>query len=150
MGVVGASAGAQLAMIYAYAYNDYHNISVVADLFGPCIINDWDWYNSYNLILGANIGDILTEYVGQPWDSAVYRSVSPYWQATSSSQPVIIFHGTLDPIVPLYQSQWFNSRLNSLGVTHEYYEYVAFHGFDATQTEDVMNKLINFFKPKLE
>ncbi len=146
MGIMGASAGGQLAMIYAYKYNNYNNIKCVGNLFGPSIISDWTWYNSFNLWLGANVGDILTQYVGQSWDTTAYKAVSPYWNITANSQPTITFHGNLDPIVPVYQSQWMKGKLNTLGVTNQYYEYVAFHGFDNTQSDDVITKLVAFFK----
>ncbi|HMP98780.1 MAG TPA: alpha/beta hydrolase [Cyclobacteriaceae bacterium] len=148
IGVIGASAGGQLAMIYAYKYND--NIKCVANIFGPSNLRDWSWYNSVNIWLGAYIGDILTEYVGQSWDTTAYKAVSPYWNVNSSTQPTIIFHGSLDPIVPVYQSQWMRGKLNGLGVTNQYHEYLAFHSFDNTQSNDVINKLIAFFKNYLE
>lgn len=148
VGIMGASAGAQLAMIFAYKYNS--DIKCVADIFGPGIINDWTWYNSTNVWLGAPMSDILSEYVGQSWDSTAYKSVSPYWNVSSTTQPTIIFHGILDPIVPLYHSQWLHAKLNNLGVHTEYYEYLAFHSFDDTQSGDVINKLVAFFKPYLE
>jgi acetyl esterase/lipase len=144
IGVVGASAGGQLAMIYAYKYNS--NIKCVGNIFGPSIINDWSWYNSTNLWLGAYTGDILTEYIGQTWDTTAYKAVSPYWNINNNSQPTITFHGNLDPIVPVYQSQWMNGKLNNLGVTNQYHEYLAFHSFDNTQSDDVINKLVAFFK----
>jgi dipeptidyl aminopeptidase/acylaminoacyl peptidase len=147
-GIMGASAGGQLAMIYAYKYNT--SVKCVANIFGPSIINDWSWYNSTNLWLGGYTGNILAEYVGQSWDSLVYKSVSPYWQVKSTSAPTILFHGNLDPIVPVYQSQWLNGKLNVLGVNHQYHEYIAFHGFDNNQSDDVMNKLVAFFKTHLK
>jgi acetyl esterase/lipase len=146
--VTGASAGGQLAMIYAFKYNS--DIKCVGNFFGPSIINDWSWYSSTNLFLGANVGDVLTEYVGQPWDSTAYRAVSPYWNIDSHSQPTIIFHGNLDPIVPFYQSQWMHGKLNSLGVTNQFHEYFAFHSFDNAQSEDAINKLVAFFKAHIE
>jgi len=148
IGVVGASAGGQLAMIYAYKYNN--NIKCVGNIFGPSIINDWAWYNTTNLWLGAYTGDILTEYVGQPWDTTAYKAVSPFWNVNNNSQPTIIFHGNLDPIVPVYQSQWMKGKLNSLGVTNQYHEYIAFHSFDDTQSDEVINKLVTFFKAYIE
>jgi acetyl esterase/lipase len=144
--IVGASAGAQLATIYAYNYNDLNNIKCVGDIFGPVIINDWNWYNSFNPWLGKNIKDILTEYVGTTWDSTAYKAVSPYHQAKSTSQPTIIFHGSLDPIVPVYQSQRFKGQLNKMNVKNEYHEYIAFHSFDNTQSSDVIKKMVAFFK----
>lgn len=148
IGVVGASAGGQLAMIYAYKYNS--NITCIGNIFGPSVIRDWSWYNSTNIWLGGYTGDILTEYVGQTWDTTAYKAVSPFWNVTNTSQPTIIFHGSLDPIVPVYQSQWMNGKLNSLGVTNQYHEYIAFHSFDNAQSDDVINKLVAFFKTYLE
>ena len=149
MGIVGGSAGGQLAMIYAYKYNDYKNIKCVANLFGPSIISDWAWYNTNNIWLGSFVGDILTQYVGQPWDENVYKSVSPYWNISAESQPTIIFHGNLDPIVPVYQSQWMHGKLNTLKVTNEYHEFLALHGFDDTQSQDVVAKMKTFFEKYL-
>jgi acetyl esterase/lipase len=143
-GVAGASAGGQLGMIYAYKYNPA--IKCVGNIFGPSIINDWSWYNSTNPWLGGYTGDILAEYVGQTWDTTAYKAVSPYSNITVTSPPTIMFHGNLDPIVPVYQSQWMHNKLNTIGVPNQYYEYVAFHGFDDTQNNDVVSKLVSFFK----
>jgi acetyl esterase/lipase len=148
LGLIGASAGGQLAMIYAYKYNP--NIKCVANIFGPSIINDWSWYNSTNLWLGGYTGNILAEYVGQPWDSLAYKEVSPYWAAKNTSPPTILFHGNLDPIVPVYQSQWMHGKLGGIGLTHQYHEYIAFHGFDDAQNDDVIKKTITFFNPYLK
>jgi acetyl esterase/lipase len=148
IGIMGASAGGQLAMIYAYKYNK--NIKCIGNIFGPSLINDWGWYNSTNLWLGAYTGNILTEYVGKSWDTTAYKAVSPFWNISSSSQPTITFHGSLDPIVPVYQSQWMNGKLNSLKVTNQYHEYLAFHSFDNTQSDDVVNKMVKFFKTYLQ
>jgi acetyl esterase/lipase len=77
VGVMGASAGGQLAMIYTYKYNS--EIKCVGSIFGPSIINDWSWYNSTNILLGAYMGDILTEYVGQSWDTTAYKEYNLPW-----------------------------------------------------------------------
>ncbi len=147
--MVGASAGAHLAMLYTYAHNTNGYVRAVADFFGPAKLSDWSWYNTYNIFLGQAISDILIKYNGAPWDVALYDSNSPYSTATAQSKPTIIFHGTIDVIVPLYQSQWLNGRLATLGVPHEYYEYLDGHGFNNTNTDDAMNKAVVFFKAHL-
>lgn len=149
--MVGASAGAHLAMLYTYAYNTGNKVRAVADFFGPAVLNDWQWYNSFNIWMGKAIKDLLIQYNNAPWDPALYQSNSPYSRATGSSRPTIIFHGTLDLIVPLYQSQWLNGQLNTLGVPHAYYEYfLDGHGFNAANTDDAMNKTVAFFKSHLQ
>lgn len=145
--MVGASAGAHMAMLYTYAYNTDGKIRCVADIFGPSVLNDWDWYNSYNLWLGATAGEFIKTFAGAPWNEDLYKSLSPYTRATAASKPTIIFHGTADVIVPLYQSQWLAARLNTLGVPNQYVEYALDgHGFNSTNTNDCLNKIVAFFK----
>lgn len=147
--MVGASAGAHLAMLYTYKYNTNNYVRAVADFFGPAKLSDWSWYNSFNIWVGKAVKDVLIQYNGAPWDEPLYDSNSPYSVATSGSRPTIIFHGTIDVIVPLYQSQWLHGRLNTLGVPNEYYEYLDGHGFNAGNTDDAMNKTVSFLKAHL-
>lgn len=147
--MAGASAGGHLAMLYTYKYNASNKVKAVADFFGPARLSDWSWYNSYNVFMGKYIRDILIPFNNAPWDVALYDSNSPYSVATVHSRPTIIFHGTIDVIVPLYQSQWMRGRLATLGVPHEYYEYVDGHGFNTSNTDDAMNKTVAFLKSHL-
>lgn len=144
----GASAGAHLALQYAYTKNTSGKVFCVAALFGPAVISDWDWYGR---TIPLNVKNILTKMSGSVWNQDLYNSLSPFHTATSSSKPTIIFHGNLDPIVPVYQSQWFYGKLKELGVTAEYHEYTDFHGFtfDANNT-DCANKTIAFFKKHMK
>ena len=148
--MMGASAGAHLAMLYTYNYNAGNYVKCVADFFGPAILSDWEWYNSFNIWLGRPVKDILIQYNGAAWDKPLYDSNSPYSVATAQSKPTIIFHGTLDAIVPIYQSQWLKGRLTTLGVVNEYYEYIDGHGFNSTNTADALDKSIAFFKKHLK
>lgn len=149
--MVGASAGAHLAMLYTYKYNSNNYVRAVADFFGPAKLSDWSWYNSFNPWVGKAVKDVLIQFNGAPWDVPLYDSNSPYSVATAQSKPTIIFHGTLDVIVPLYQSQWLRGQLNTLGVPNEYYEYfLDGHGFKNTNTDDAMNKTVAFLKAHLK
>ncbi len=148
--LMGASAGGHLALQYTYKYNTNGKVRAVADFFGPAKLSDWSWYNSFNIWVGQSVKDVLTRYNNSAWDEPLYDSNSPYSVATVQSKPTIIFHGTLDVIVPLYQSQWLRGRLNTLGVTNEYYEYLDGHGFNYTNTADAMDKAVAFFKGHLK
>jgi len=147
--MVGASAGAHLAMLYTYTHNTNNYVKAVADFFGPAKLSDWSWYNTFNIFLGKPISDLLIQFNGAPWDIPLYDSNSPHSVATVQTRPTIIFHGTLDVIVPLYQSQQLRGRLNTLGVPNEYYEYFDGHGFNNTNTDDAMNKTVAFLKSHL-
>lgn len=147
--MIGASAGAHLAMLYTYAHNTNGYVKAVADFFGPAKLSDWSWYNTFNIFLGKPISELLIKFNGAPWDVALYDSNSPHSVATAQTKPTIIFHGTIDVIVPLYQSQQLRGRLNTLGVPNEYYEYLDGHGFNNTNTDDAMNKTVAFLKSHL-
>jgi acetyl esterase/lipase len=148
LAMIGASAGAQLALLYTYTQNSNNAVKCVSDLFGPCVIDDWSWYNSFNIIAGKPVKEILTKYNGATWEAnpAIYAANSPYRQVQANSKPTIIFHCNLDPVVPLYQSQWLNAKLGQLGVPHEYYEYIGFHELTPTQLPDFVDKTVSFFK----
>lgn len=148
LAMIGASAGAQLALLYTYTQNSNNAVKCVADVFAPCVIDDWSWYNSFNIFAGRSVKEILTKYNGATWETnpAIYAANSPYRQVRANSKPTIIFHGVLDPIVPLYQSQWLNAKLTQLGVPHEYYEYLGFHELNPTQVSIFADKTVNFFK----
>lgn len=146
VGLMGASAGGHLAMLQAYTQNQQGQIQCVSNLFGPSILNDWSWYNSNNPWLGGYVGDVIALYAGATWDTTLYKSISPYSRVAVGSVPTILFHGSLDPIVPLYQSQWMHGRLNQMGIPTAFHEYPAFHSFDANQSADVCQKTVAFFK----
>jgi len=148
--MMGASAGAHLAMLYAYKYNKNNYVKCVADFFGPTKLSDWSWYNTYNIWIGKAVKDILIQLNGSAWNVPFYDSNSPFSVANGQSKPTIIFHGTLDAIVPLYQSQWLRGQLTTLGVANEYYEYFDGHGFNYTNSADAMDKSITFFKRHLQ
>lgn len=141
--LLGNSAGAHLSLLYAYSYDLQHDIKCVSDLYGPSTLHDWSWYS--NIIIKT----LFENYLGTTWalDEAAYLNASPLEKVNSSSPPTIIFHGTVDIVVPLYQSQWLNAKLQEKGVPHEYYEYILDgHGFNATNNLDCIKKLSCFLK----
>jgi acetyl esterase/lipase len=146
--ICGASAGGHLAMIYAYTRNS--EIKCIGNIFGPSNIRDWDWYASFNVFLGSKVGDILTEYVGKSWDTTAYATVSPITYIQSKTPPTITFHGSLDPIVPMYQSQYLHGILTASGVPNAFHQYLAYHGFDNAQSDDVAKKMVTFMKSHIQ
>lgn len=146
MYMVGASAGGQLAMLYTYQMNSLNYVKAVANYFGPCVLSDWDWYNSFNVWLGQSVKDVLIQYTGSVWNKMLYDSLSPFHRVEFNSKPTILFHGTVDVVVPIYQSQWMHYKLDSLGVPNQYFEYLDFHGFNTTNYSLSCDKMVMFFK----
>lgn len=151
MAIIGASAGAHLALLYTYKFNDLNYVKAVSNIYGPSYFADYEYYNSFNIFLGGNVKELFKNYTGTYWNDSLYKSLSPYNLVNSTNyKPTITFHGTWDLIVPLYNSQRFHGLLDSLGLANEYYQYEAQgHGFDTVHIKDCMQKTILFFKSKM-
>ena len=70
-----------------------------------------------------------------PEAAAVYRERSPIFHAERIVDPVAIFQGTIDRVVPREQSDQIVASLRARGVTHEYHLYEGEgHGFRKSET----------------
>jgi acetyl esterase/lipase len=143
--LMGASAGAHLALLKAYKANADGRIKAMVDLFGP---SDMAWmYNNHPVptitqpIIAAAVG-------GTPATNATaYTSAGPINFVTTTVPPTIIFHGTSDPIVPISESDRLNTKLQTMGVTHTYISYTGeSHGWTGANLTDTYNKAVAFIK----
>ncbi len=144
MGIGGASAGAHLALIKAY--QSPANFKAVADLFGPTDMKDM--YNSnpsYQMVLGLFMSGTPTA------NPSAYTSASPLYMVNTNTPPTIIFHGTLDNLVPVHQSDSLNNRLANFNITRQYVKYVgAGHGWTGSDLTDTYLKLAAFIKQHVQ
>jgi acetyl esterase/lipase len=124
--VIGGSAGGHLAMMIAYSSDVKEfdmgcgsdsvssRVQVVVNLYGP--------------------SDLTTEYaIAQPspqkfigglykTDSSQYKKASPLYYITPDDPPTLIFHGTIDDLVPVVQSDRLKQKLETIGVQNEYHK----------------------------
>ena len=118
IGMLGVSAGAHLAALYAYHYDTEHHVKAVVDWCGPVDFNDpqyhepghWAWIFSG------------IEYIfGRPYqgNEDYYASVSPYFYVNAQSPPTIILHGEQDTLVPPSQAIRLHEKLDRAGVDNE-------------------------------
>jgi acetyl esterase/lipase len=143
--LMGASAGAHLALLKAYKANADGRIKAMVDLFGP---SDMAWmYNNHPVptitqpIIAAAVG-------GTPATNATaYVNAGPINFVTATVPPTIIFHGTSDPVVPISESERLNTKLQTMGVTHTYISYAGeSHGWTGANLTDTYNKAVAFIK----
>ena len=142
MAVMGASAGAHLALMKAYHYNSDSRIKAVVDFFGPT-----DMADLYNFQTGVQKQLFELFMGGTPTTNATaYFNASPLSFVATGVPPTIIFHGTADAVVPYSQSVLLNTALENAAVGHQYNEYPGEpHGqFNATNTADAYSKAIGF------
>lgn len=81
-----------------------------------------------------------------PEAADLYRLRSPFFHAERIKDPVIVFQGEGDVVVPRNQSDAIVDSLRRRGVPHEYHVYAGEgHGFRGAQTiEDVYTRILAF------
>lgn len=117
--LLGASAGAHMAMLHAYKYGS-PSIRAVVDFFGPA-----DMKALYDSTTNPTnkLGIVLLLGGTPSTNPSGYSQSSPLTFVTSLSTPTIIFHGLNDTIVPLSQSITLKTKLQNAGVTHQLHLY---------------------------
>jgi len=118
IGLMGHSAGAHMSMIVAYALDSAHLIKAVVSWSGPS--NFLDPLQPTGEKTGQNV---LAVYCGTPLktsaDTAVWKSVSPYYMVKPNSAPTLIVQGDHDNLVPEPMAVKMHARLDSLGVDNK-------------------------------
>jgi len=136
--LVGGSAGGHLAMMVAYAgpresgsLMDHADspdgtltVRALVDFYGPSDLTT-DFARSHPTVTG---------FLGGDFDAAPerFRRASPVLHVTPDDPPTLVFHGTLDEVVPVAQSDRLVARLRSAGVPVEYHRLDGWpHTMDA-------------------
>jgi len=117
--LLGVSAGAHLALLQAYKYNE-PKIQAVVDFFGPTdlttMYND-PWHPMVTYALQMITG---TTPSASP---SVYKQSSPANFITAQSPPTLILHGSKDQVVDVSQSRLLKNKLEKVGVPNELVVY---------------------------
>jgi dipeptidyl aminopeptidase/acylaminoacyl peptidase len=81
-----------------------------------------------------------------PEAAATYRERSPIFHADRISDPIALFQGDIDRVVPREQSDSIAASLRARGVTHEYHVYEGEgHGWRKSETIDHFWKTVERF-----
>ncbi|HCW08265.1 MAG TPA: hypothetical protein DGG95_12965 [Cytophagales bacterium] len=169
VGLFGESAGAQIAMMTAYA--DYFkdapqvHFNYVVDVYGPNQLT-----GVYHTPTVDTLYSVLAKLPGRlqsRLDIAKYifgfdpkqdsvRSIevmnaySPYNHLTSSAPPTLIIQGDSDRIVPLVQSTTLRAKLDSLGIENEMHIIMgadhAFANATPAQKSEVQKWIVDFIQ----
>ncbi|OXA37145.1 hypothetical protein Fcan01_28072 [Folsomia candida] len=139
----GNSAGAQLAMLYAYWWDrEARDIKIIVDHVGLVDFVDPPYCNNiiYRPILLPLVGPYNCQQNPEKWNET-----SPIIYATENSPPTIGFYGDTDIFVPNSQMGIIQDKLARLGVPSEFSKYPGGHGdwVDEYQ-QDMWSKLVPF------
>lgn len=112
--LLGASAGAHMALLQAYKY-DSPKIRAVVDFFGPADMVSLYNSSAFNTQFGLQLLLGGTP-AGNP---SRYQQTSPVNFIDSQDPPTIIFHGEQDVIVNVSQSTLLKNKLQNIGLANQ-------------------------------
>jgi acetyl esterase/lipase len=150
--LVGGSAGGHLVLLSAYSNLDDFNkngadgitaeVQAIVDIYGPTDIT----------IEGLRDLKSLEKLMGKSYDDAVatYEECSPINYVSKNAPPTLIFHGTIDSLVPVAQSDVLNDTLTSLGVPVYYHRIDGWpHAMDVSvEVNDYLKYYMEVFFKK--
>ncbi|HEX2535020.1 MAG TPA: alpha/beta hydrolase, partial [Chitinophagaceae bacterium] len=142
--LLGASAGAHLALLQAYKYTEPVKVRAVIDFFGPT-----DLMQMYRRPWHPMIPYLLQTLTGTSpeQDPAIYNESSPAYFVTKDAPPTLILHGESDPIVDVAQSRLLSNKLKAAGVRHELVVYPRErHGWHGTTLTNSFDRIEKFLK----
>ena len=137
--VIGGSAGGHLSMMIGYSSDEAEydgecacdsvssRVQAVVNLYGPS-----DLTTDYALSRRE-----VTEFIELSYDEApeMYQQASPINFISNDDPPTLIFHGTLDELVPVRQSDNLKKKLDEAGIPNEYFRLKGWpHTMDAVET----------------
>jgi acetyl esterase/lipase len=140
--LVGASAGAHLALLQGYKYSTPIKPKAIIDFFSPT-----DLITLYNNPPNPFVQPTLISVTGgtPTTNNTLYTQSSPINFVSAQSPPTIIFHGGADIVVSSSQSVLLDTKLQTAGVIHQYFFYpTEGHGWVGANLSDSFNKIQAF------
>ncbi len=122
--LIGGSAGGHLSMMVGYGgddpmfeqdcpFEEDSSVKAIVNLYGPTDLTT-DEAKDRN----EPISFIGSRYEEKP---DLYQKASPRFYITAAAPPTLIFHGTIDSVVPVSQSDSLAVWLEEAGVPHSYH-----------------------------
>ncbi len=150
--VIGGSAGGHLAMMVGYSSDipDFDvqciedsissSVQAVVNLYGPVDLTT-DYTKGHSLV---------NNFIGKSYEEnpVGYELASPIKYISNDDPPTLIFHGTIDDLVPVSQADSLKKNLDKAGVANEYYRMKGWpHAMDMAQpvNDYCKNKMMIFF-----
>jgi len=146
--LVGASAGAHLALLQGYKYSTPVKAKAIIDFFGPT-----DLVSLYNNPPNPFVQPTLFSVTGgtPATNNTLYTQSSPINFVSAQSPPTIIFHGGADIVVSSSQSVLLDTKLQTTGVIHQYFFYpTEGHGWVGANLSDSFNKIQAFLAANVQ
>lgn len=125
MALVGGSAGAHLSMLVGYDGDNpafigecgldsiSSSVKAIVSLYGPTDLTTDYAITTYQ----------TQDFMGKSYeeDPDRYKLASPRFHISADDPPTLIFHGTIDSLVPISQADSLDAWLSEANVPHEYH-----------------------------
>ncbi|MFT4018795.1 MAG: glycerophosphodiester phosphodiesterase family protein [Agriterribacter sp.] len=138
--LMGGSAGAHLAMLYAYGHDAKKQVKTVVDLWGPTDLTDKSIRPD-----GSDADNTVIRFLGEKDVNAqITKDASPALFLTKETAvPTILFHGGKDPLVDVSQAENLYKKLQNLRVPAQLEIYPEEkHGMSPASAVDVFAKML--------
>ncbi len=142
--LMGGSAGAHLAMLYAYGHDANKQVKAVVNLWGPTDLTDKAVRQD-----GSDADNTVVNFLGEKDPQAtIAKQASPiYFLTKETGVPTILFHGGKDPLVDVSQAEKLHKKLEVLGVPSHLEIYPEEkHGVGPAAAIDVFKKAIDWIE----
>src|SRR2546423_370503 len=146
--LMGASAGAHLALLQAYKYVSHVRAKAAVSFFGPT-----DLLEFYNNPPSPAVQPSLVALLGYSpsQNVSIYQQSSPAFFVSNQSIPTILFHGSLDPLVPVSQSILLKNKLDANGVSNKLVIYPnEGHGWIGVSLDDSFKQIGDFLSANVK
>lgn len=124
IGVVGGSAGAQLALLLGLAKKDGKpsGVKAIVNFSGPTDFPKWtipeEGEAQFRKGFHKDLNGMLADFLGTSDRNAkIMAEASPVTYVGKDSPPVLTIHGAADVLVPVTQAQLLHDALKKAGVT---------------------------------
>lgn len=143
--LLGASAGAHLALLQAFKYSVPLHPKAVVNFFGPSDMKDMYDHPASSYASPAIIQSIVGATPASNPD--LYFQSSPINFISAESPPVITLQGGIDPLVNPSQQTNLQAKLNAAGVPNQYVFYPAeSHGWGGTNLTNSFDRIEAFLQ----
>lgn len=142
--LMGGSAGAYMALLYAYGYDTARQVKTVIDYWGPTDLSD-KAIRAENKDADSKVVRLLG--VEDP-QARICQDASPYYRVSKTTGvPTILFHGGEDPLVNVSQAEKLYKKLLELGIPAQYELYPhEKHGMSPVASVDVFTKTLTWLE----
>ena len=146
--LLGASAGAHLALLHAYKNSTPIKIQSVISFFGPT-----DLTSMYNSITNSYYQSAMQVLIGGTPANNInaFQQSSPLFFANAKSCPTLLLHGAKDRLVPVSHSKILRDKLKASGVKTELIVYPnEGHGWYGQTLDNSFEKITSFLQDNVE